>query len=43
LLPAFGSFTGGHPVDALPGDRVFVVGDGAVAEVGIASPPGRGP
>ncbi|MDE1165911.1 MAG: ligase-associated DNA damage response endonuclease PdeM [Pseudomonas sp.] len=30
LLPAFGAFTGGHPVRCGPGERVFVVGDGQV-------------
>lgn len=30
LLPAFGSFTGTHPVAARPGDRVFAVGDDRV-------------
>jgi DNA ligase-associated metallophosphoesterase len=32
VLPAFGSFTGGHPIVPRPGDRVFVIGDGAVLE-----------
>jgi len=31
VLPAFGSFTGMHPVRRLPGDRLFVVADGGVA------------
>jgi DNA ligase-associated metallophosphoesterase len=30
LLPAFGSFTGTHPVSPRAGDRVFAVGDGRV-------------
>lgn len=34
-LPAFGSFTGGHPVAARAGDRVFAIGGGEVAEVPI--------
>lgn len=33
LLPAFGSFTGTHPVRPREGDRVFAVGDGCVAEI----------
>jgi DNA ligase-associated metallophosphoesterase len=38
LLPAFGSFTGTHPVRPRRGDRVFAVGDGAVIEVTAAPP-----
>jgi uncharacterized protein len=30
VLPAFGAFTGMHPVTRAPGDRVFVVADNAV-------------
>jgi len=30
VLPAFGEFTGGHPVDAAPGDRLYPVADGRV-------------
>ena len=30
VLPAFGAFTGMHAVKPQPGDRVFLVGDGAV-------------
>lgn len=33
VLPAFGVFTGMHPIDAEPGDRVFVVADNAVHEL----------
>ena len=33
LLPAFGSFTGMHPVQVEPGDRVFVAADQSVVEV----------
>lgn len=33
VLPAFGSFTGMHPVRAGPGDRLFAVADDAVREV----------
>ena len=36
VLPAFGSFTGMHPIRRAPGDRVYVVADGEVAEL-----PGR--
>lgn len=32
VLPAFGSFTGGHPIQPHPDDRVFVIGDGSVVE-----------
>jgi uncharacterized protein len=30
VLPAFGAFTGMHPIERVPGDRVFVVADNAV-------------
>jgi uncharacterized protein len=33
VLPAFGVFTGMHPIDRAPGDRVFVVADNAVHEL----------
>jgi DNA ligase-associated metallophosphoesterase len=33
VLPAFGEFTGMHPVRREPGDRVWVVADDAVVEV----------
>lgn len=33
VLPAFGTFTGMHPIDRAPGDRVFVVADNAVLEL----------
>lgn len=33
VLPAFGTFTGMHPIDCAPGDRVFVVADNAVLEL----------
>jgi len=33
VLPAFGSFTGMHPVRRLPDERVFVVADDNVAEL----------
>lgn len=33
VLPAFGSFTGMHALRPAPGDRVFVVADGTVAEL----------
>jgi DNA ligase-associated metallophosphoesterase len=33
VLPAFGSFTGAHPIRVHEGDRVFAVADDAVAEV----------
>jgi len=33
ILPAFGEFTGKHPVTAKAGDRVFVVAEGRVFEV----------
>ena len=31
VLPAFGAFTGMHPIRAAAGERVFAVGDGRVA------------
>lgn len=34
VLPAFGAFTGMHPVRPAEGDRVFVVVDDAVREIG---------
>jgi DNA ligase-associated metallophosphoesterase len=33
ILPAFGAFTGMHPVRRAPGDRVFAVADGEVMAV----------
>mgnify|MGYP000281688048 CR=1 FL=1 len=30
VLPAFGAFTGMHPIEREPEDRVFVVADNAV-------------
>lgn len=33
VLPAFGDFTGGQAVQRAPGDRVFAVADGQVAEL----------
>ena len=30
VLPAFGAFTGAHPIERAPGDRVYVVADNAV-------------
>jgi DNA ligase-associated metallophosphoesterase len=33
VLPAFGGFTGMHPITRLPGDRVFAVAVDAVVEV----------
>ncbi|MDP2006648.1 MAG: ligase-associated DNA damage response endonuclease PdeM [Rubrivivax sp.] len=33
VLPAFGSFTGGHLVQRRPGDRVFALADGRVVEL----------
>lgn len=35
VLPAWGGFTGGHPVEVGPGDRVFVAVEEAVVEVGV--------
>jgi len=40
VLPAFGEFTGVAEIDAQPGDRVWVIADGAV--VGVSSPVSRG-
>lgn len=39
VLPAFGSFTGMHPIRRSPGDRVYVVADHAVAV--LPAPPER--
>ena len=39
VLPAFGSFTGMHPIRRAAGDRVFVIADGAVAA--LPAPPER--
>ncbi len=36
VLPAFGSFTGMHPIARAPGDRVFVVADSGVAALPAA-------
>ena len=36
VLPAFGAFTGMHPVRPAAGDRVFAVADDRVLEVGAA-------
>ena len=33
VLPAFGTFTGMHPIDAVPGTRVFVVAEDRVVEL----------
>jgi DNA ligase-associated metallophosphoesterase len=33
VLPAFGSFTGMHPVRRVPGDRIYAVADDAVREL----------
>ncbi len=33
VLPAYGSFTGLHPVRPKPGDRVFMIGPGEVIEI----------
>jgi uncharacterized protein len=33
VLPAFGAFTGMHPIERAPEDRVFVVADNAVHEL----------
>lgn len=39
VLPAFGAFTGMHPIVRAAGDRVFVVADNAVHAVPPHSPP----
>jgi DNA ligase-associated metallophosphoesterase len=33
VLPAFGAFTGGHPIVPAPGERIFVTGGDTVLEV----------
>ena len=40
VLPAFGTFTGMHPIRPAAGDRVFAIADDHVAEVALA---GAGP
>jgi len=42
MLPSFGSFTGGHPVAPVPGDRVFVTTDDRVIEVPVTAGSGPG-
>jgi DNA ligase-associated metallophosphoesterase len=39
VLPAFGAFTGMHPVRRAPGDRVWVIADEVVIEVPATGPP----
>ena len=39
VLPAFGAFTGMHALRPRPGERVFVVGDGAVSPLPVAAHP----
>lgn len=39
VLPAFGSFTGMHPVQPQPGERVFVVAEDAVRELPLGTAP----
>jgi DNA ligase-associated metallophosphoesterase len=46
VLPAFGGFTGMHPVRPQPGERIFVVADDVVRALpvpGGAAPPGTAP
>ena len=38
VLPAFGAFTGMHPIRRTPGERVFAVADDGVVEVAAALP-----
>jgi DNA ligase-associated metallophosphoesterase len=38
VLPAFGGFTGGHPVRPVAGDRVFAAGPGVVLEIPVPAP-----
>ncbi|HTJ05201.1 MAG TPA: ligase-associated DNA damage response endonuclease PdeM, partial [Caldimonas sp.] len=38
VLPAFGAFTGMHPIQPGASDRVFAVGDGAVAALQARAP-----
>jgi len=37
ILPAFGSFTGTHPLRPRRGDRIFAIGGGEIIEVAAAS------
>ena len=39
LLPAFGAFTGSHPVRPRAGDRIYAVGPDRVADVSAAVTP----
>lgn len=41
ILPAFGAFTGGAAAEPEPGDRVFAVHGGEIAEVRVAAVAGR--
>ena len=38
VLPAFGDFTGMHPIDPQAGDRVWAIGGDAVREVPAPHP-----
>ena len=38
VLPAFGSFTGAHPITARQGERIFAIGPDRVVEVSTRSP-----
>jgi DNA ligase-associated metallophosphoesterase len=37
MLPSFGAFTGGHPVNPVPGERLFVAADDQVIEIPVGS------
>jgi len=37
VLPAFGAFTGMHPVSPGPQDRLFAIADNMVAAMPVAS------
>lgn len=41
ILPAFGAFTGMHPIDAAGRDRVWLIGDGRVVERPRRTPAGH--
>ncbi|MEN9417990.1 MAG: hypothetical protein RI988_1610 [Pseudomonadota bacterium] len=43
VLPAFGSFTGMHPVQPQPGDRLFVAAEDAVRELPLGAAAGVRP
>jgi metallophosphoesterase superfamily enzyme len=37
VLPAFGAFTGMHPIRPAPGERVFAIADAEVSELPLGA------